>query len=269
MNILVTNDDGIESPGLKALAQAMKKLGEVWVVAPERPQNAVGRAITLHKPLRLKYVKKRTFAVNGTPVDCVTLGFGQLLKDQQPGLVISGINKGLNLGDDVTNSGTVAAALEGAIRGIPSIAISLDGQRVFRYSVAALVVQRVADMVLRLGLPPDTLLNVNVPDLPLGGIKGVKFTSLTRRRYKNPVIERTDPRGGKYYWIAGEQVSWRRYRDSDLEAVTEGMVSITPLHFDMTHYQALKSLKSWESDLHSYLKGKKEKIPIVSRMKSR
>ena len=267
MKILVTNDDGIESLGLKALVQAMRKLGEVWVVAPERPQNAVGRSVTLHKPLRLRYVEKQIFAVNGTPTDCVTLGIGKILKDQQPDLLISGINKGLNLGDDVTNSGTVAAALEGAIHGIPSLAISVDGQGNFRYGVAATVAHRVVDMVFRLGLPTDTLLNGNVPGSPPSSSKGVKFTSLTRRRYRNQVIERTDPRGSKYYWIAGEQISWRRYRDSDLETVVKGMVSITPLHFDMTQYQALKSLKKWESDLHIYLKLKSKKSRVSSRVK--
>ncbi len=249
MTILVANDDGIDSLGIRALAQAMKSLGDVWVVAPERAQNAMGRAITLHKPLRLNQVGRQMFSVNGTPSDCITLAIGQLLKDQEVDLVVSGINKGLNLGDDVTNSGTVAAALEGAIRGIPSIAISMDGQNKFRFGLGAKVALEVAKMVSKHGLPADTLLNVNIPDLQAKGLKGMQFTSLSRRRYNNPVVEKTDPRGGKYYWIAGEQVSWNRKKHSDVDAISHGLVSLTPLHFDMTQYRALTKLQSWESTL--------------------
>lgn len=250
MTILVANDDGIDSPGIRVLAKSLKSLGDVWVVAPERAQNAMGRAITLHKPLRLNQVGRHMFSVNGTPSDCITLAIGQLLKDREIDLVVSGINKGLNLGDDVTNSGTVAAALEGAIRGIPSIAISMDGQNRFRFALGAKVALEVAKMVSKHGLPTDTLLNVNIPDLPVNGLKGMKLTSLSRRRYKDPVVEKTDPRGGKYYWIAGEQVSWNRKKHSDVDAISQGFVSLTPLHFDMTQYQALTKLQSWEPALN-------------------
>ncbi|RMH03359.1 MAG: 5'/3'-nucleotidase SurE [Nitrospirae bacterium] len=254
MKILVVNDDGITSAGIHALAKVMKKLGDVWVVAPERPQNAVGRAMTLHKPLRLIRVRKQQYAVNGTPADCVTLGVDKLLQDNPPVLVVSGINQGLNLGDDVTNSGTVAAALEAAIRGIPAMAISLEGQRVYRYHVAALVAYRVAERVLRNGLPSDTLLNVNVPHRGTAQkLEGVKVTSLARRRYANPVVEKLDPRGEKYYWIAGEQRSWTRAGQADYEAISQGYVSITPLRVDMTHYRAMRLLRSWESALTACL----------------
>ncbi|MDA0737588.1 MAG: 5'/3'-nucleotidase SurE [Nitrospirae bacterium] len=254
MTILVANDDGIDSPGIRVLAKSLKALGDVWVVAPERAQNAMGRAITLHKPLRLNQVGRQMFSVNGTPSDCITLAIGQLLKDHEIDLVVSGINKGLNLGDDVTNSGTVAAALEGAIRGIPSIAVSMDGQNQFRFALGAKVALEVAKMVTKNGLPEDTLLNVNIPDLPANGLKGIKLTSLSRRRYKDPVVEKTDPRGGKYYWIAGEQVSWNRKKHSDVETISQGFVSLTPLHFDMTQYRALIKLQSWEPALSKQLR---------------
>lgn len=250
MTILVANDDGIDSPGIRVLAKALASLGDVWVVAPERTQNAMGRAITLHKPLRLNRVGRQMFSVNGTPSDCITLAVGHLLKDRHPDLVVSGINKGLNLGDDVSNSGTVAAALEGAIRGIPSIAVSMDGQDRFRFPLGAKVSLEVATMVLKQGLPKDTLLNVNVPDLAPKLLQGVQVTTLSRRRYDNPVVEKTDPRGGKYYWIAGEQVTWNRKKHSDVDAISQGFVSLTPLHFDMTQYRAVTKLQSWEQSLN-------------------
>jgi len=250
MTILVANDDGIDSQGIRALARALKVFGDVWVVAPDRAQNAMGRAITLHKPLRLNQVSRKMFSVNGTPSDCITLAVGQLLQGRHLDLVISGINKGLNLGDDVSNSGTVAAALEAAIRGIPSIAVSMDGRQRFRFLQGAKVAVEIAKMVLGKGLPPDTLLNVNIPDLPAHSLKGMQFTSLSRRRYKDPVVEKIDPRGGKYYWIAGEQVTWNRKKRSDVDAIANGYVSLTPLHFDMTQYRALTELQAWERTLN-------------------
>lgn len=250
MTILVANDDGIDSPGIRVLAKALASLGDVWVVAPERTQNAMGRAITLHKPLRLTRVGRQMFSVNGTPSDCITLAVGHLLKNRHPDLVVSGINKGLNLGDDVSNSGTVAAALEGAIRGIPSIAVSMDGPDRFRFPLGAKVSLEVATMVLKQGLPKDTLLNVNVPDLAPKLLQGMQVTTLSRRRYDNPVVEKTDPRGGKYYWIAGEQVTWNRKKHSDVDAISQGFVSLTPLHFDMTQYRAVTKLQSWEESLN-------------------
>jgi 5'-nucleotidase len=249
--ILVTNDDGVGAPGIKALAAALRALGNVWVVAPDRPQSAVGRAMTLHKPLRLIQHGKQTFAVNGTPSDCINLGLGKLLQTQLPVLIVSGINKGLNLGDDVTNSGTVSGAMEGLLHGIPSIAVSQDDQEPCRYQIAADYTLDLAKMVLKHGLPGDTFLNVNIPNCSPHQIQGVKFTSLSRRQYKNPVIEKVDPRGFYYYWIAGERISLQRQKPSDFEAVSKRMVSITPLHLDMTQYQALKTLRAWESVLNS------------------
>ena len=246
----MTNDDGVGAPGIKTVAMALRTLGDVWVVAPDRPQSAVGRAMTLHKPLRLMQQGKQTFSVNGTPSDCVNLGLGKLLKTQRPALIVSGINKGLNLGDDVTNSGTVSGAMEGVLHGIPSIAVSQDDQEACQYRVAADYTVDLAKMVLKHGLPGDTLLNVNVPNCSSHQIQGVRFTSLSRRQYKNPVIEKVDPRGLYYYWIAGERISLQRQKPSDFEAISNRMVSITPLHLDLTQYQALKTLRAWESVLN-------------------
>ena len=220
VKILLTNDDGIGALGLKTLASGLKGLGEVWVVAPERPQSAVGRAMTLHKPLRLTQLGKRKFAVNGTPADCVTLAVGNLMERHKPDLIVSGINKGLNIGDDVTNSGTVSGAIEGMLHGIPSIAVSQDDEEHCRFQVAATYVLRLAKQVLQFGLPKDLLLNMNVPNCPLTNIAGVTMTSLSQRRYLNPIIEKVDPRGRHYYWIAGERVSWQRKKTSDHEAVS-------------------------------------------------
>lgn len=206
--ILVTNDDGISAPGIRALAKAMGSLGEVWVVAPEKTQNAVGRGMTLHKPLRLKQMRARWFAVNGTPADCVTLAVCKLLEADLPALVVSGINKGWNLGDDVTNSGTVAGALEGMLHGIPSMAVSLDDGPRTSYVVAAHYAVELGKRILKSGLPEGTILNVNVPGSLKKTIAGIQFTSLSQRRYHQPVVEKIDPRGGSYFWIAGERESW-------------------------------------------------------------
>jgi 5'-nucleotidase len=223
----------------------MRKLGDVWIVAPDRERGAVGHALTLHKPLRIHQLGKQVFAVNGTPTDCVNLAIKQVLPSP-PALVMSGINRGLNLGDDVTYSGTVSAALEGTILGVPSVAVSQEADAHYRYQVAAVYALRVAKAVLRYGLPEETLLNLNAPDCPLQSVAGVKVTTLSRRRFEDPIVEKQDPRGRKYYWIAGTRVSWERQKDSDHEAIRRRMVSITPIHLDLTHYAVLERLRSWE-----------------------
>ena len=248
VRILVTNDDGIASPGVHALATALRVLGDVWVVAPDRERTAVGHAVTLHKPLRITNIDRRVFMVNGTPVDCVNLALAKVLPGQ-PALIVSGINRGVNLGDDVMYSGTVSAALEGTILGIPSMAVSQEGLNSFRFEVGARYAARVADQVLRHGLPPETILNVNIPDVPARSIKGVRVTCLSRRRFDNPIVEKVDPRGRKYYWIAGTRKSWSRRKDADHEALEQHMVSVTPIHLDTTHYEALEHFKSWEGPL--------------------
>ncbi len=246
MRILVTNDDGIHSPGILALAKGLAKIGEVWVIAPDRERTAVAHAVTLHKPLRVQEVRPRFFAVNGTPVDCVNLALLKIMP-KPPHLVVSGINKGVNLGDDVMYSGTVSAAMEGAILGVPSIAVSQEGQGTFHFDVGVTYALRVAQLALAQGLPDETLLNVNIPDRPRSGIKGVHVTCLSRRRFHNPIIEKVDPHGRKYYWIAGKRVSWSRSKDADHEAIENGCVSITPIHLDSTHYGVLDQFRSWEA----------------------
>jgi 5'-nucleotidase len=245
MRILITNDDGIHSPGLTALAKALSAVGEVWVVAPDRERTAVAHALTLHKPLRVHQMGKRVYAVNGTPVDCVNLAILKIMP-KPPALVVSGINKGVNLGDDVMYSGTVSAAVEGTILGFPSMAVSQEGRERFRFDVGAHYAVRVARLVLQRGLPEETLVNLNVPDRARSSVRGVRATCLSRRRFDNPIIEKLDPHGRSYYWIAGTRVSWSRSKDADHEAIEEGFVSLTPIHLDTTHYGALDQLRSWE-----------------------
>jgi len=261
LKILVVNDDGIHSKGLHALAAAMHSFGEVWVVAPEKTQNAVGRAITLHKPLRLQSLKRRVFAVNGTPADCVVLALGELFKGEKPALLVSGINKGLNLGDDVSNSGTVSAAMEAMVKGIPSMAISADGGPRYPFSLAGSVAKAVAKMILDHGLPKETMVNVNVPNCRMQDVKGLMITTLCRRLYEDPISVKTDPRGEPYYWIAGKQMSMQRGKISDYEAIQNKKISITPLRLDMTQYSAVKMLQAWERPLKRYLPKKSKSLP--------
>jgi len=245
MRILVTNDDGIHSPGLTILAKALGQIGEVWVVAPDRERTAVAHAVTLHKPLRVHRLAPRVFTVNGTPVDCVNLALLKIMP-KPPAMVVSGINKGVNLGDDVMYSGTVSAAMEGTILGVPSIAVSQEGWEEFQFTVGARYAVRVAQLVLSHGLPQETLLNVNVPNRPLRSIKGVRITCLSRRRFDDPIIEKRDPHGRTYYWIAGKRVSWSRNKGADHEALKKGCVSITPIRLDSTHHEVLGQFRPWE-----------------------
>ncbi|MCS6896469.1 MAG: 5'/3'-nucleotidase SurE [Nitrospira sp.] len=270
MRILVTNDDGIQSTGLVALANAMTKLGEVWVVAPDRERTAVAHAVTLHKPLRVHVLRKRTYSVSGTPVDCVNLAILKLMPER-PHLVVSGINRGVNLGDDVLYSGTVSAAVEGTILGVASMAVSQEGRDRFRFEVGAHYAVRVARLILEEGLPDETLVNLNVPDRPLGAIAGVRVTALSRRRFDNPIIEKVDPHGRTYYWIAGTRVSWSRSKESDHEAIAEGMVSLTPLRLDTTNYGALDRFRKWESALQrpTYRNGSVDRNLMASRKPDR
>jgi 5'-nucleotidase len=249
MLILVTNDDGILSPGIKALARAMKRVGEVYVVAPDRERTAASHSLTLHKPLRIEALGRRVFSVSGTPTDCVNLAVNEILP-RRPDLVVSGINRGGNLGDDVTYSGTVSAAMEGTLVGIPSIALSQLGEAHFHFETSARFSTRLVRQVRRFGLPPDTLLNVNVPDLPPSAVQGVRVTCLGKRIFdSNNIIKKEDPRGKTYYWIAGNRVSWEERKDTDQEAVESGLISVTPVHLDLTNYTALAVLREWEKRL--------------------
>jgi 5'-nucleotidase len=245
MKILVTNDDGIHAPGIRALAEELSLLGEVAVVAPDRERSAVGHALTLHHPLRAEKVAHNWFAVDGTPTDCVNLGIHSLL-DFKPNLVVSGINRGGNLGDDITYSGTVAGALEATLMGIPAIAVSLvtDGSGE-NYRPAARWAATVAQIVRERGLPRDTFLNINVPDLPADELLEPLITAQGKRRYEGTIVDKVDPRGRNYYWIGTADLNFQDIDGTDFAAVSRGHVSITPLHLDLTNYQSFAALKEW------------------------
>jgi 5'-nucleotidase len=248
--ILATNDDGIHASGLGALADALAPLGEVYVVAPDREQSAVGHALTLHRPLRVDRVGDRRFAVNGTPSDCVNLGVLGLLPEP-PVLVVSGVNHGSNLGDDVTYSGTVSAAMEGTLLGVPSMAVSQAEGDVAGFEGAGRVAQLVAARVLVEGLPAKTLLNVNVPR---GELLGIRLTRLGHRVYREKVVEEMDPRGRPYFWIGAGPPEWQDDDASDIAAVRAGFASVTPLHLDLTHFGALGRMQDWEGSLNALLR---------------
>ena len=233
--ILVTNDDGIRAPGLRLLADALQAVGRVEVYAPESQQSAVGHSVSLHKPLRVQMLAPGWLMVAGTPTDCVMLAVRSLL-GERPALVVSGVNPGANLGDDVTYSGTVAGAFEGMLLGIPSIAVSDTSYRPQHLGTAAEVGARVARYVLEHGLPEDTTLNVNVPDVPFDELKGVAVTRMGRRDYHDEIVRREDPRGNVYYWIGGDEPSHVLESGTDFEAIEQGRVSVTPLHRDLTHH---------------------------------
>ena len=235
-SILVTNDDGVTSEGIVALADALRPLGEVIIVGPTHEASAIGHALTLRRPLRIEHIRDGVYAVDGTPTDCVNLAVEIVLK-QRPDLVVSGINKGWNLGDDVTYSGTVSGAMEGSLLGIPSIAVSLKRSKVYDFSHAARAAAVVAEAVLARGLSPKTFLSLNVPP---GVPRGLRVTTQARRNHVTKINARTDPRGQAYYWI--EEALDDYHPDSgrtDYEAVSEGYVSVTPLQADMTDHKAL------------------------------
>ena len=244
--ILVTNDDGVYSPGIQSLAKRLRELDTVVIVAPDRERSAAGHSMTLHRPLLIEELKESMFSVNGTPTDCVNIAVKGLLKEM-PKLIVSGINKGPNLGDDVTYSGTVAGAIEGLLLGIPSFAVSLSAREDFRFADAAEVALRTAERVLEKGLPAGTLLNINVPNLPVAEMQGTRITRLGKRIYHQMTVERVDPRGKKYYWIGGGEPDWEREEGTDLDAVDRKFVSITPLHLDFTDYSSFDRLRAMES----------------------
>ncbi|MBI5197235.1 MAG: 5'/3'-nucleotidase SurE [Nitrospirae bacterium] len=247
--ILVSNDDGIDSEGVHRLAESLSKVGEVTIIVPDRERSAASHALTLHKPLRIVKVRERTYTVNGTPTDCINLGINYILQ-QRPDLVVSGINRGGNLGDDVTYSGTVSAAFEGTLLRIPSFAVSLVADGNFIFEAAAEVAVLLAERVFREGLPPGVLLNVNVPNAPWREIAGIRITRQGRRIYdENTITEKVDPRGKKYYWIGGSRLSWEKDEGSDFEAIEQNRISVTPLRLDLTDDAAMQRLRGWEKIL--------------------
>lgn len=247
--ILLSNDDGINSEGLRSLMESLNPLGEVVAVAPEREQSASSHALTMHRPLRLSQVGPNLFSVDGTPTDCILLAMHKVLGERRPDLVVSGINKGGNLGDDVFYSGTVSAAMEGARMGIPSFSVSLVARRDFRFDVACSFSKELARRILERKPKTPILLNVNVPNTDQNNLKGVRITRQGKRVYNGAVVEKTDPRGQRYYWIGGEKPGYRQIRGSDIEAVMDGWISVTPLRLDLTDEQALISLRQWWGEL--------------------
>ncbi|WP_447531039.1 5'/3'-nucleotidase SurE, partial [Legionella pneumophila] len=236
MKILVSNDDGVLAPGIKILANELSTLGEVKVVAPDRNRSGASNSLTLTQPLRVKQLDNGYYSVDGTPTDCVHLaltGFLEPIAD----IVVSGINEGANLGDDVLYSGTVAAAMEGRYLGLPAIAISMVGDNIQHYETAAIIAKQLVIKLSANKLPSQTILNVNVPDLPLNQIRGMQVTRLGTRHSAEPIIKEYDPRGRPIYWVGPPGIEADAGAGTDFFAIKTGHVSITPLHLDMTHYK--------------------------------
>jgi len=248
LRILITNDDGIYAPGLIALARCLCQVGDVTAIAPDRPRSATGHAITLHKPLRMQEVTLpggvTGFSTNGTPSDCVVLGMSSL--DPRPELVISGINQGPNLGEDLTYSGTVSAAMEAAICGVNAFAISVAAFEVASFDPAAEFACHLSRIIAERGLPPDTFLNVNIPNAEPEAIAGVAVTHQGRRRYQTRIEKRIDPRGRPYYWLGGDLHDQDTDPSTDVGAVALDMISVTPIHLDLTNHGFLRELAHWD-----------------------
>jgi 5'-nucleotidase len=244
--ILLTNDDGVHAKGLNTLYKVISEtegLGKAYIVAPDRERSASGRSITIHKPLKVVELSENIYSITGTPTDSVVIGLSKVLPEI-PKLVISGINHGPNLGDDIFYSGTVSAAMEGTLYDVPSIAMSLNmhnGEKPF-FETAARVAAEIAAFVLQNPLPYDTLLNVNVPNTKYREIKGWKFTRQGKRRYEGAIHDTKSPWGDRYYWIGGGTATWDKEEDNDINAVNDGYVSITPLHLDLTNHNSYEFL---------------------------
>jgi 5'-nucleotidase len=244
MKILISNDDGYMAEGIRALAAVLADLGDITVVAPDRNRSGASNSLTLENPLRLNKMEEGVYRVDGTPTDCVHLAITGLL-EEEPDMVVSGINAGANLGDDVLYSGTVAAAMEGRFLGLPAIAISLNGHTATHYETAAWVAKKLVQHLQTSSLPADTILNVNVPDLPIEQIIGFEATRLGHRHKADPVIKELDPRGREMYWVgpAGEEQD--AGPGTDFDAIRRGAVSVTPLQIDLTAYKAIDGIASW------------------------
>lgn len=243
MRILVSNDDGINSEGLHSLVEMAKKLAdEVFVVAPDRDQSAASHSLSLHTPLRADRIAENVYSVEGTPTDCINLAVNGLFKNRKPDFIISGINKAANMGDDITYSGTVSAAIEGTLLKVPSIAFSLASRNNFKFNTGSYYSKIVTEHVIENGLPEGVLLNVNIPNLDINKVKGIKITRQGKRVYNESIISKVDPRGKEYFWIGGNEIDYVNIEESDIVSVNEGYVSVTPIRLDMTDYDYLKKL---------------------------
>jgi 5'-nucleotidase len=244
--ILITNDDGIHSEGIEALESALSDVGDIYVVAPASEQSGASHSLTLSRPLRIRQLDERHWTVDGTPTDCVTFAVNQILQpDARPHICVSGINHGANMGDDASYSGTVAGAMEATILGVPGIAFSLTASRDLDFSQSTRIAREITLKALAEGIPPGTLLNVNIPTGPAKGIR------LTKQGFKaaRPVIsEHIDPRGKLYYWIGEVREGFRAEGGTDFEAIDEGYVSVSPMRSDLTDYKALEEMKGWIAD---------------------
>ncbi len=244
MRILVSNDDGVLAPGIKILANQLATVAEIEVVAPDRNRSGASNSLTLTRPLRVRQLENGYYSVEGTPTDCVHLGLTGFLNPIAD-MVVSGINEGGNLGDDVLYSGTVAAAMEGRNLGLPAIAISMVGDTIKHYETAAIIARQLVTQLSMNRLPSQTILNVNVPDLPLDQIKGIQVTRLGTRHSAEPIVKEYDPRGRPIFWIGPPGMEADAGAGTDFYAISTGYVSITPLHLDMTHYKMFDQLANW------------------------
>jgi 5'-nucleotidase len=249
MKFLVTNDDGYRSFGINMIAALLRELGEVTVVAPEEEMSATSHSLTLSRPLKVNRQDPGVYSIDGTPTDCVMLAVNGLVKER-PDYVISGINHGANLGDDVTYSGTVAAAIEGTLLGIPSIAVSYTSRDPRFLAEWESPLLNILKQITDRKMPEDTLLNLNLPAIPVSESRGVKVTTLGKRIYQDAVSSNKDERGQVYYRIGGQQIKWTGNNSSDFIAINEGYVSITPLHLDLTNYRTLEELNEWGIQIH-------------------
>ena len=248
MRILVTNDDGYLALGIRTLTRAAETLGVVHVVAPDREQSATSHSLTLHHPLRVRDIRD-VRVVDGTPTDCVMLALGELL-EEAPDLVFSGVNHGANLGDDVLYSGTVAAAMEATLLGLPAVAISYTGREPEAIEEwEDLLAGLLGQVARRDAFPDETLLNINLPAIPPGEVRGVRVTRLGRRAYEGSLTRSKDPSGREYFWIGGGESTWWGADDSDFRAIEEGYISVTPLHLDLTNHRLLEDIRSWDLGL--------------------
>lgn len=249
MRILISNDDGVFAPGIIALAKELETVAEIVVIAPDRNRSGASNSLTLSRPIRAKQLENGYYSIEGTPTDCVHLALTGFI-DLEFDLVVSGINNGGNLGDDVLYSGTVAAAMEGRYLGLPAIAVSMVGENIENYQTAARIVKQFILKFHTESLPSQTILNINVPDLPSEKIKGIEVTRLGKRHCSEPTMTAQDPRGNTIYWIGPPGCASDKGEGTDFYAIERGFVSITPLHLDMTHYKIFEQLSIWIDGIH-------------------
>jgi len=249
MKILLTNDDGIYSEGIQVLKKQLEKIAEVIIIAPDRERSTIGHAMTLRKPLRINEVNingdSLGYSIDGTPVDCIIMGLLEIMKNSKPDMVVSGINRGPNLGDDIIYSGTVSAAIEGAMRNVPSLAVSIVAYENFKFKSAALITENIVSHLMKDSLPSNLILNINVPNIDYDKIEGIAVTRHGKRVYQDKIKKIYDPQGTTHYWLGGDLPEGKIEPDTDFEAIYHHKVSITPLSLDLTNYHNMPEVKDW------------------------